>query len=104
MADFDYNNEFVEDRYSMTADELAKVTGRSGTGNSGITNILSEHKKPGPYNSPALISDQSGLKSKADALGEISDSAINAATAIKSKGGNNGGFDDNNEFVETHYA
>jgi len=101
MADFDYNNEFVEDRYSITADELAKVTGRSGTGNSGITNILSEHKDPGAYNSPSLITDQSGLKSKVKASEKVNDIASAAAAAVKGGGSD---FDDNNEFVETHYA
>jgi|GEM_PF-4701161 len=46
MADFDYNNEFVEDRYSMTAKELKKVTNNSATGLSGLTNVLAEHKIP----------------------------------------------------------
>ena len=46
MADFDYNNEFVEDRYSMTAKELKKVTNNGGTGLGGLTNILAEHKTP----------------------------------------------------------
>ncbi len=96
MADFDYNNEFVEDRYSMTADQLKKVTGRSGTGNSGLTNLISEHKTPGSYSSPSVVTDASGLKSQVEAsskLGDVESAAV--------KGGD---FDDNNEFVETHYA
>tara|TARA_R100000742_G_C4270252_1_gene88912 strand:+ start:251 stop:541 length:291 start_codon:yes stop_codon:yes gene_type:complete len=96
MADFDYNNEFVEDRYSITADQLKRVTGRSETGNNGITNLISEHKTPGSYSSPSVITDASGLKSQVKTSGELGD-VVSAAV----KGGD---FDDNNEFVETHYA
>lgn len=71
MADFDYNNEFVEDRYSTTAKELKKVTNNGGTGLGGLTNILAEHKTPTP---PSTKNDGSG------------------------------GYDDNDEFVETHYS
>lgn len=57
MADFDYNNEFVEDRYSMTSKELKKVTNNGGTGLSGLTNILAEHKTPTKNDGPVGFDD-----------------------------------------------
>ena len=46
MADFDYNNEFVEDRYSMTAKELKQVSNNKAGGLDKLTGILAEHKTP----------------------------------------------------------